>query len=187
MPRPYSRRLAGGNRGQHFTRFCTGTYRVLTSLAPDADATKRAAEKLRATRASVDQTAAQFMTDLVAANRPPADDYAGPDRDALLKLLADKWAKDGNGAPILKSGVISKDFRRQVKWEWRDAASAWEKSDKSRNQGYVITKLSDTEAALWPIDLVKDHLSNNAVGAYFVYSPKEAITVHQRILLTNVK
>lgn len=160
---------------------------ALATLAPDAEPTKRAAEKVRATRAAIEQLAATFAQGVIASNRLPDDSFSGADREALLKLLTDKWAKEGNGAAILKVGVIGPQWNRQTKWEWHDAASAWEKVDKSRTQGYLVAKLNDTQAAVWPVNFVKDHLSSDSIGAYFLYDVNADPGVNSRVLLTNVK
>ncbi len=160
---------------------------VLTALAPDAEGTQRARAKLDATRVSVNQMAATFMESIIAAKRPPEDNFREADRDALLKMLEAKWAKEGNGQAILKMGVINAQWTRETKWAWNGSIKAWEKVDKSRVQGFIITKLSDTQAANWPVNFVKDHLAGDAVAAYFLFDVKGEPGVGSRMLLTNVK
>ncbi|HYE21022.1 MAG TPA: hypothetical protein VEA69_21425 [Tepidisphaeraceae bacterium] len=160
---------------------------VLTAIAPDADGTKTARAKLDTTRAEIAQIETSFLDAIVAENRVPPDNYAGADRADLVKRLTDHWAADGNGAPALKIGVVGPEWRRDTRWVFNKSISAWEKVDKSRVQGYVVAKLSDTHAAVWPVNFTKDHLAGDKISAAYLTAPNAAPPVAYRLLLTNVK
>jgi hypothetical protein len=160
---------------------------ALQAAAPDAAPTKQAEDKLKAARARAQEMAQSLRGAILDANRVPDERYAGPDAAALREVVKQKWAKDGNGAEVLKVGLNGKDWKRDTRWEWSRGNKAFEKVDTSRVQGFVVVKHPGDLAAVHYVNLVKDHMAGDAVQAYFVGSVKGEPAVEDLVLMKNVK
>ena len=159
----------------------------LQAAAPDAAEAKQAEEKLAAARAKVAEMGKSLGGSTLEANRVPEERYKGADIDALREVLKQKWAKDGNGAELLKVGMSGKDWRRETKLEWSKGNQAFEKVDKSRVQGFVVVKHTDDVAAVHYVNIVKDHMAGDALQGYFVGSVKKEPAPEDLVMMKNVK
>ena len=164
-------------------------YEVLAAIAPDGPAAAKAAKQIEEMRAKVRTAAAGLNEAILGANRPPEEQYRGADLDALRAIVKEKWTKEGTGGQVQRLGISTAQWARDTRWEWNRSARAWEKVDKSRVQGFlvIVPKPGDAEAVVHYVNLVKDHLANDAIGAYFLYGPKEAPEVTRRVLVKNLK
>jgi hypothetical protein len=160
---------------------------VLAAIAPNSPDTVTAQQKLADARVAVKQMKEALTDDIIGSNKPADDRYRGPDRDHLLEIIKSKWAAEGNGAEVLKSGINGSEWRRETRWDWSSASKAFQKVDYSKLQGYVIVKYNDTQAAAHYVNLAKDHLANDSIKAYFLNDPKEVPDLSYRMLLKNVK
>jgi hypothetical protein len=159
---------------------------VFTAIAPDTPQVKQSAEKLAAARVEVDQMQAALLEQIVQNNQPPAEPYSGPDKDQLVEIIKTKWTESGVTAEVLKIGINSQNWQRDVYWEW-DGTDTWNKTDKSRIQGFVIVRLNDTLAATYHVNLVKDHLSSDRIDAYFFDDPKSEPIVLRKFPLDKLQ
>jgi hypothetical protein len=148
--------------------------RLAAMEALDTDPNSKAATPysaaLQATARQVRELQAGLRDQILAQNAPPPDLYQKADRDAVLKVVADTWAKAGGKAEVLKVGVVTADWTRKESWEL--VGKELQKVDRSRIQGYVLVKLDDTTAVRYSVNLVKDHLAGDAVSASLLDDPK---------------
>jgi hypothetical protein len=138
-------------------------------------------------RAKVAEMGKSLGGSTLEANRVPDERYKGADADALREVLKQKWAKDGNGAELLKVGMSGKDWRRETKLEWSKGNQAFEKVDKSRVQGFVVVKHPGDLAAVHYVNIVKDHMAGDALQGYFVGSVKKEPDPEDLVMMKNVK
>ncbi len=158
---------------------------LLSAFDPNAPVAKDAAAKLEDTKKKVAQIGKDFETAVINSNRVPDEQYSGPDKQELIALIKDKFAKEGTGGEVLKVGMNSQGWSRDTRWEWNN--SGWYKIDKSRTQGFVVYKLNEEMAAVTYIWISKDHLSNDRISTYFWDDVKTEPAARQKILLKNVK
>ncbi len=158
---------------------------AMEALALDAKtiqaAKQAAADTARQVRALQDGMRDQIL----AQNEPPPDLYQKADREAVLKTVAENWAKNGTKAEVLKVGVVTADWTRKVSWEV--VGKELQKVDRSRLQGYVLVKLDDTTAVRYSVNLVKDHLANDAASASLLDDPKAEPELGRLLLRSKLK
>jgi hypothetical protein len=159
----------------------------LQAAAPDAPATKEAEAKVAEARAKTAEMGKGLGGAVLEANRVPEERYDGPDAAELREVVKQKWAKDGNGAEVLKLGMSGKAWKRETKLEWSRGNQAFQKVDKSRVQGFVVVKHTGDLARVHYVNIVKDHMAGDAIQAYFVGSVKGEPDVADLVLMKNVK
>jgi len=157
----------------------------LALIAPDSEALKDCQAKLLETKKQVVHLQTSLAEQIVKQNEVPPDAYQGKDREALIKLIADKWAKDGTKAKILKAGIIGTDWTRKVAWEVQNQTLS--KIDRSRIQGYVLVENDKTTVVRHSINLTQDHLTNDVLTASFLNDPKQEVELSDRILKSKLK
>lgn len=158
---------------------------AIEAIDPKSKDVPRLRASLVTTKKEVQKIAEGLRKAIIEGNELPPDDYNGPDKGELVKLLDAKWTKEGNGQKVLKIGIVTAQWTRGISWQ--RVSTEWQKSDKSRIQGYVITQLDSTTAIRYSINLVKDHLSSDRISASFLYDPKEEPEVINLIPLKKVK
>ncbi len=159
--------------------------RYLQSLDPDSAALTTANERFDETVKQVRAIEQSLAASILKQNELPPDEYHGNDREALLKLLRDKWSQEGTSAAVLKVGIVAPEWTRSVTWEIQNRTLY--KVDKSRIQGYVIVKHNDQVAARHSINLVQDHLSNDKLSAGFLNDPQAEPELNSQILLDKIQ
>lgn len=162
-------------------------YEILAAIAPDGSATKQSRANIDAAKVEIRQMAESLNDAIVAGNTPPAESYNGPDRSELVAMVNDKWKASGNNAQVLKSGINSDGWQRETRWDWSSTGKYWEKVDKSRIQGFVIVQLDGNTAAIYYVNLVKNHLNNDRIEAWYFNDPREPVQVQNKLLLSQVK
>lgn len=158
---------------------------ALEALDPDGKAIASVKKAIDDTAEQVKQMQEGMRAGILAANDPPPDEYRKADREAIIKVLTDKWAKEGTSSEVLKVGIVTAEWNRGVAWQ--KVGSEWQKSDRSKIQGYVIVKHDDRTAARHSINLVKDHLAEDKVTASFLNDPKAEPELVSLIPLAKVK
>ena len=159
--------------------------KYLAAFAPDSAEWKSAREKLATTTKEVAAIQQSLSAKILEQNDLPPDAYNQPDREALLKLIRDKWSQSGNKAPILKVGFVAPDWNRSVAWEIQNRTLY--KLDRSRLQGYVIVALDANLAVRHSINLVKDHIDGDKISAGFLNDPKAEPVLADQILRSKLK
>jgi hypothetical protein len=156
---------------------------VFAALSPSGAAGTKA--KIDEARQTVGKMKESLSESIVASNTPPKEIYKDADRAELIEIIKAKWAEGKVGGEVLKVGINSKAWRRDTRWEYSN--KAWSKVDTSTIQGFVIVKLDDKTAAIWHINIWKDHMAQDTMKAYFVWDPKKGAEVSQKMLVGSVK
>jgi hypothetical protein len=184
----YKRPLYFGDKGgvKQRIQWAQTRYEVLEAIDPKSPATEAAKKKIESTREQVKKMKASLNDAIIDSNRLPEERYKGADKAKLIELVNAKWKESGVAGDVLKSGITSQDWKRDTYWRF-DGTDTWNKSDKSKVQGFVVVKTSGTQATVHYINLVKDHLSSDQVTAYFFDDPKAEPDVSQKLLLKSVK
>ncbi len=159
--------------------------RYLQSFSPGSEDLKSAIGQFEQTILQVREIEQSLSDGILKQNELPPDEYQADDREALLKLLRDKWTKEGTAAEVLRVGIVAPEWNRSVTWEIQNRTLY--KVDQSRIQGYVIVKHNDQVAARHSINLIKDHLSNDKLSAGFLNDPKADPELNSQILLTKIQ
>lgn len=152
------------------TRRATDRLTAMEALGVDVKATTAARDVIAETAKQVRALQDGMRDQILAQNDPPPDLYQKADREAVLKLVTDTWAKGGGKAVVLKAGLVTADWTRKVSWEV--VGKELQKVDRSRLQGYVLVKLDDTTAVRHSVNLTKDHLAGDVMSAYLLDDPK---------------
>ncbi|MBL8823239.1 MAG: hypothetical protein JNJ77_11670 [Planctomycetia bacterium] len=158
---------------------------ALEALDPENRELARLKAELIKIRSEVNSLAATMRNDIIAGNTPPPDEYRNSDRAALLQLLQEKWSKEGNGQKVLKAGIITSQWTRSITWQ--RVGSEWQRSDKSRIQGYVITQLDNQLAVRHTLNLSKDHLSHDKISVSLLNDPKAEPELINLLSISKVK
>lgn len=159
--------------------------RYLEATHPKSPELKQAQKLLADTAKQVRELQAKLSKQILEQNELPPDEYRAADRDQILKILTEKWSKEGTKAKVLKVGIVTSDWTRGVTWEIQNRTLY--KLDRSRIQGYVIVAHNDKVAVRRSINLVKDHLSKDKITASFLDDPKSEPELESQILLSKVK
>ena len=106
----------------------------------------------------------------MAENKPPADNYNGPDAAAIREEARQAWTKHYPDIKIVKIGLNGNWFRK-AGWEWDDARSTWFKKDESRLGGFLIIDLGHPQHVYqMPVNSYMDHINGSRretkVGLY---------------------
>lgn len=135
------------------------------------------------------QAGQSLEAEILAANRPPADAYAGNDADRLKQGALDAWMEEHPDDTLVGVVIPTPEWTREAKWTWwRDA---WYFSDTSRLQAGVLIEAQspagDPEVHYYPINITQDHEDENALS----YSPwtkqaPEDVYLYHRILPQNM-
>jgi hypothetical protein len=160
----------------------------LTVLAViDPDTAKPLRERYEKLKADLPGKEAQLQQEIIAANELPQDNYSESDRKDVVKLLTDTWIGKHADDKVLAVRIPGRQWKRDTRWTWRSSSKAFEKTDRSHLQGQVIVVSSEDPkiAIVHPVDLYKDHLSNDAVNAV-PWSDKD-VTVQDMLLVEKVK
>ncbi len=120
--------------------------------------------------------------EIIATNKPPADQYRGGDRKAIIAKVKAAWQKNNPGDEILEIRVPYKEWRREVGYKWNGAASQWEKYDRQYIQLAVVVKSNDKVATIYPAFINRDNLSGRE---RIVASHKSTYEI-RKVLLKNL-
>jgi len=103
----------------------------------------------------------KFTEKIVAENKPPADDYNGPDAAAIPDEARKAWMAHYPDIKILKVGLNGNWFRK-AGWEWDDARTTWFKKDESRLGGFLIIDLGHPKYLhMMPLNSYMDHINGS--------------------------
>lgn len=158
--------------------------RYMQAADPKSKDLAEARKRLDDTTRQVKKIQQNLSASILEQNDLPPDEYRGQDREAILQLLRDKWNKEGTKEKVLKVGIVTPNWTRNVTGEIQNKTLY--KNDRSRIQGYVIVQHSNKVAARHSIDLSKDHIDNDQISASFVNDPKEEPELIHQILLSKL-
>jgi len=170
------------DRGLAKARLQLKSLEALDPKSKDIEACKIEIEK--ATK-DFDGMQGKMEGEILATNAPPPGEYRKTDREALLKLISEKWSKEGTKDTVLKVGIVTGEWTRGVSWQ--KVGTEFQKSDRSRLQGYVLVAKDDTLAVRCSINLTKDHLAADAIAVSMLSDPKAEPPLGNRILRAKLK
>lgn len=133
--------------------------------------------------AKIAELEASLAQQIIAATKPPKDNYRGADKDQLLAMAKDAWAKAYAGDEVLAIRIVMQQWHRKTGWDWHSVAREWQKYDFSRLQAQVVVKTSDTQATIYLVHFHKAHLKGDRVTARV--EKKEGIPLRRQMLLEH--
>lgn len=159
--------------------------RLVLLEAFDKDAAAPYRKQLDDARAQVKQMAKTLEAQIIENNAVPADRYAGDDRDALVKLAQETWAKQQPDAKVLAVSIPREPWKRETRWVW--GTGEWYKVDKSKLQAQLLVAHDEKLAVIRPINLVMDHLSNDTLSAWAMDTVDEELPPHRYVKRDKIK
>jgi hypothetical protein len=123
---------------------------------------------------------------IVQNNQVPRPQYAGPDIAELDALARTAWTKKNPETPILKIVFNTPGWSRVTRWQWSQGYKAWEKVDYSKIQPKVIVAHDERLAAVYPVDIYKDHMKGDRLRAA-PWPKEEKPDVRMLLLLERVR
>lgn len=150
-------------------RFGWAEQKLLVMRAFSEEEAKPYAERLEQVREEVRQRAKSLEAQIIANNPLPDDNFEGEDRDVIVQLATDAWAKQQPGAEVLTVRIPSQAWARDTRWQWSNGA--FYKIDSSSVQVQLLIKHDDKLAVVRPINLYKNHLKADTLTA----SPMDTI------------
>jgi len=159
--------------------------RISLLAAMDASAAKEYQVKLDAAKQSIKQSEALLIKDIIASNEVPQDRYNGADKEDLKNLAIETWKKSEPNAEVLGVYFPAQEWKRET--SWRYSAGVWSKSDRSKLQAQLIVKRDNDIAVNRPVNLIKDHMQNDAVSGYPFDGKDEPVAPEQMIPMSKVK
>lgn len=130
----------------------------------------------------------KFIDKIVAENKPPLDNYDGPDAAAIREEARKAWTAHFPDIKIVKIGLTGNWFRK-AGWEWDDARSTWFKLDESKLGGFLIIDLGHPQH-VYAISLnsYMDHINGGRrVTKVGLYDKRERLSPTQTFLRAAIQ
>jgi hypothetical protein len=145
------------------------------------------AKELAATKANLAKQADALKALIIKENRLPADNFAGPDRDAAIKVAKSGWAVQQKDAKILKVVIPAESWKRETKWTYSNGT--WYFSDRSKLQIRLIVADHENpkQAIDRPVTVIKDHQEGDKMIGVPFRSFDEDLTPSEYYLIENIK
>ncbi len=132
--------------------------------AIDPDGAKAADAEFAKTEVALKEAQEALRETIIQTNTLPADNYTNDDRGDIEEWAKQAWRERKPKAKILAVRVPSSEWKHEVMWRY--SSGTWHKIDRSRIQAQLIVQHDERLATIQPIDLWKNHLSNDQVTAY---------------------
>ncbi|MEZ6190328.1 MAG: hypothetical protein R3C45_03455 [Phycisphaerales bacterium] len=142
-------------------------------------------DRLAEARDQVKQMAKALEGKIIQENTLPPNRYTESDRDALIELAKEAWARQQADAEVLTACIPSQAWERSTRWEW--SAGAFSKVDKSHIQVQLIVKHDDKLAVIRPVNLYKNHLKGDTINAWSMDAIEDELIPQRYLLLEKVK
>ena len=154
--------------------------------ALDPAGAKPFAARLAALNGQIDTAQRDLSESIIQGNQVPQKRYSGPDIEELRALAAAAWAKENPGDTVLKIVFNTPGWSRVTRWQWSEGYKAWQKVDYSKIQPKIIVVHDARLAAVYPIDIYKDHMKGDRVHAK-PWEKEENPDLRMVLLLDRVK
>jgi len=157
---------------------------LLSVLDPEGG--KRMTEEVTAMQKSIAARAASLRDLIIRENRMPKDQYAGADREAVVKVARSGWAVQQKDAKVLAVRIPSETWARETKWVW--SAGAWSLVDRSKLQvRLIVADPADPTLAIdRPVTVIRDHQKGDAMIGVPLYSIKDELQPRAYMLRQHV-
>jgi len=159
--------------------------RLVLLEAFDKQAAEPYRKQLEEARAQVKQMAKTLEAQIIANNPVPPDRYRGDDRDKLVALAKQAWAKQQEDAQVLAVSIPSEAWKRETRWVW--GTGEWYKVDKSKLRVQLLVAHDKELAVIRPINLVMDHLSSDTLSAWAMDSIDEELVPQRFVKRDKIK
>ncbi len=129
----------------------------------ETEETQALQQEYDATQSRLNESARSLEGLIIQTNQPPADNYAGDDRDEVIAMAIDGWKVQQPDAEVVAVRMPVKQWKRETKWVfWRGEAS---KYDKSTLQVRLFVADPEKPDLLIdrPINVRKDHLADDSL------------------------
>ncbi|MEO1235153.1 MAG: hypothetical protein AAFX76_00035 [Planctomycetota bacterium] len=156
-------------------------------LAIDPENGAAVQQEVTAMQASLEQRADSLRELIIRENELPADNFAGPDRDAAIAVAKSGWAVQQPDADILAVRIPAEAWKRQAKWTYSNGT--WYFSDKSRLQvRLIVADPTNPNLAIdRPVNVIKDHEAGDRLIGVPFRSIDEELTPGEYYLREKVK
>ncbi|MEM9419386.1 MAG: hypothetical protein AAGA25_10105 [Planctomycetota bacterium] len=140
-----------------------------------------------ALQASLNQRADSLKELIIRENQPPADNFAGADRDAAIEIAKSGWAVQQPDAEILDIRIPSEAWKRETKWTYSNGT--WYFSDRSRLQVrlFVADHENPKQVIDRPVNVIKDHQKGDTMIGVPMRSFDEALQPSEYLLKDKFK
>ncbi|MEM1445254.1 MAG: hypothetical protein AAGF84_04310 [Planctomycetota bacterium] len=157
---------------------------LLETLQPEAAAPLRT--ELSQLETDLAAKAKSLEALIIQQNPLPSDNYAGPDRDAVIERAVDAWKHQQSNFEVLTVRIPRENWKRQTVWEWFNGAFHY--VDKSRLQVQLILADPDNpdQAIIQPINMIRDHQDGDTVIGTPMRSGDEEVQPHGRLLRSKI-
>ncbi len=161
--------------------------KLVVLKAIDAAAGKVAEEKIEVARKTLKEREASLREGIIAAARPPADNYQGSDRADLEKRAIETWKAEAgvDSVEVLLIRIPGEAWERETLWRWENRE--WRFIDRSRLQVQLILKQDDKLAVNRPVNFTKDHTAGDKIVSYPFDSKTDEVPPQRLYLLGNIK
>ena len=145
------------------------------------------AKEYAATQAKLKKQADTLKVLIIKENRVPADNYAGADKQDVIKVAKSGWAVQQKDAKILKIVIPAEAWKRETKWTYSNGT--WYFSDRSKLQVRLIVADHENpkQAIDRPVTVIKDHQKGDTMIGVPMRSFDEALQPSEYYLIANVK
>ncbi|MCP5352607.1 MAG: hypothetical protein H6926_05400 [Chromatiales bacterium] len=106
-----------------------------------------------------------YSAEVVAANRPAKDMFAGADGAEIRDLARTLWLRENPDHKVLRVSVISENWNRKTSWDWSSFDKRWEKRDYSKVLVAVLIDAGDGIYAYeYIMPMFRLHLQGDTLG-----------------------
>ena len=153
--------------------------------ALDVETAKRFKDEITKLRADLKTKQDSLRELIIKTNELPADNYTGADRPELEKMAVEVWKMQQPDAEVLTIRFPAQKWKHVVRWDYSNGS--WYKVDHSQIQAQVIIKYDDKLAVNQPVNLRRNHLSDDALTGYPFRSADEELLPRAFLLMEKVK
>ena len=140
--------------------------------AIDPEAGKTARQNYADLQASLEQRADSLKELIIQENKPPADNFQGPDRQKAIDTAIDAWTHQEEDFEVLGASIPAEAWERQEKHYFSGSVSGggnvsgeWSKQDRSHIQVQLLIAVKDKPelAKIIPVNVYKDHMKGETM------------------------
>ncbi|MCR9130697.1 MAG: hypothetical protein NXI12_14375 [Alphaproteobacteria bacterium] len=136
-------------------------------------------------RGRIDALAAAVREEVIAANEPWDDIYAGADRAEMEAAARAAFLQHFPGEDIMKVSMPY-EWKRTEGWSWDRLADKLVFEDKSRTSVWVVVRTNDRIATQWLVDLTRNHREGDRLSAIAATQVEREPSPNQQVLLSKL-
>ncbi|MEO0514215.1 MAG: hypothetical protein AAF086_02830 [Planctomycetota bacterium] len=153
-------------------------------------------QEVTAMQASLAQRADSLKELIIRENKPPADNFAGDDRQKAIDTAIDAWGYQEKDFEVLGASIPAEAWERQEKQFFDgklqsdgDVTGTWSKQDRSRLQVQLLIAVKDNPdlAKIIPVNVYKDHMKGDTMIGTPMFAGDEELPPRFFLLRDNIK